>query len=73
MPITISNFKDRLSKDKVKNNLNSFPCSKNDQYPIQKKTPHKYGKAANKETYHIFHDNATLHNTPTEKLHKCMQ
>ena len=71
MPISISHYKERKNKDSVKNNLNSFLCSKNDQYHI-KNTMHKYDKATNKAKCHKLHDNATLHHNSTEKLHKCM-
>ena len=47
--ISTSNYKDKQNKDRVKNNLNSLPFSKNDQYHIQKYMPHKYGKATNEK------------------------
>ncbi len=62
----------RQSKGTVKNNLNSYPCSKNYHYLNQNIMTHKHGKSTNKEKCHKLHDNAILHHTPTEYLHKYM-
>ncbi len=59
MPLTISHYKDRQNNDTIKNNLNSFSCSQNDQYNI-KKYATKICKATSKETCHNLLDKGAV-------------